>query len=249
MPTPRLYTDNALAEGTVVSCDDKRAHYLLNVMRLKSGQSVVLFNGRDGEWQATLEQSGKRSAQLQVAGQLREQRNSPDLWLLCTPLKNGRTDWVVEKATELGVARICPVTTRYTTIDKVNETRLHAIAVEAAEQSERMDVPQIEAAKSATAMLGRWPKDRVLLYGDESGKGEQPAAAISKQEKLAILVGPEGGFSPEEFVLLRGLPFTRAVTLGPRILRADTAAIAMLTLTQAASGDWHHKPAFRSEEP
>lgn len=249
MPTPRLYTDAALAEGAVVPCDDKRAHYLLNVMRLKSGQNVALFNGRDGEWQATLEQSGKKSAQLHVASQLREQRNSPDLWLLCTPLKNGRTDWVVEKATELGVSRISPVTTRYTTIDKVNEARLHAIAVEAAEQSERMDIPQIDAAKAATSMLGHWPKDRVLLYGDESGKGEQPASVIGKQDKLAILIGPEGGFSPEEFALLRALPFTRAVTLGPRILRADTAALALITLTQAAAGDWHHKPAFRNEEP
>lgn len=243
----RLYTDSALSEGATAPCDEKRTHYLLNVMRLKAGQDVMVFNGRDGEWKATLEQSGKKSAQLRLAEKIREQQNAPDLWLLCTPLKNGRTDWVVEKATELGVARVCPVTTRYTNIDKVNETRLHAIAVEAAEQSERMDVPQIEAAKPLTTLLGNWPQDRVLLYGDESGSGQHPASIITQNDKLAILVGPEGGFSPEEFALLRKLPFAKAVTLGPRILRADTAAITLIALTQATAGDWQHKPAFRSE--
>ncbi len=249
MPSPiRLYTDSRLCEGSVAACDDKRAHYLLNVMRLKAGQEAVLFNGRDGDWQATLEQSGKKSAQLHAVKRIREQRYSPDLWLLCTPLKNGRTDGVVEKATELGVSRICPVTTRYTTIDKVNETRLHAIAMEAAEQSERMDVPQVDAARALASALGNWPQDRVLLYGDESGGGKTLASVITAQEKHAVLVGPEGGFSQEEFALLRSLPFTRAVTLGPRILRADTAAIALITLVQSAAGDWQHTPAFRNGE-
>lgn len=242
----RLYTDSPLSEGAVAACDDKRAHYLLNVMRLKAGQEVVLFNGRDGDWQATLEQSGKKSAQLQVTKKIREQRNSPDLWLLCTPLKNSRTDWVVEKATELGVSRICLVTTDYTNIHKVNADRLHAIAMEAAEQSERMDIPKIEKVTALWEYLERWSPNNTLYYGDESGGGHHPFDAI-KSGKGAILVGPEGGFSKREFAQLRTLAFAKPVTLGPRILRADTAAITLIALTQATAGDWQHKPAFRSE--
>jgi 16S rRNA (uracil1498-N3)-methyltransferase len=216
-------------------------------MRLKAGDMITVFNGKDGEWQAIIEPAGKKSLTLQIQSQLRQQKYSPDVWLLCTPLKNSRTDGVVEKATELGVSRICPVTTRYTNIDKVNGERLHAIAIEAAEQSERLDIPAIEPLQTLEKMLGNWPAGRTLLYGDESGKGTHPSS-ITTTTAHAVLVGPEGGFAPEEFALLRTLPFARAITLGPRILRADTAAIAMLTLVQAATGDWDQKPAFRSEE-
>lgn len=236
--------------GAVVPCDDKRTHYLLHVMRLKAAQEVIMFNGRDGEWLATLEPTGKKSAHVIIISQLRQQKNVPDLWLICTPLKNSRTDWVVEKATELGVSRICPVTTRFTNIDKINDTRLTAIAVEAAEQSERMDVATIEKLSSLEKMLGAWPLDRVLIYGDESGKGVSPSSLITtlSGKKLAILIGPEGGFSKAEFDLLRTLPYAKAITLGPRILRADTAAITAISLLQAATGDWDENPAFRNEE-
>lgn len=247
MPVIRLYTDTTLAESATVPCDEKRAHYLLNVMRLKNGQEVMLFNGRDGEWQATLEQSGKKSAQLKVTQRIREQHNVPHLWLLCTPLKNGRTEWVVEKATELGVSHIGFVSTRYTNIHKVNADRLRSIAMEAAEQSERMDVPHIESdVVELLEYLERWDNRGTLFYGDESGGGSHPLDTMQNSKINALLVGPEGGFSPQEFALLRSLPFARAVTLGPRILRADTAAITMLALAQSTLGDWQHKPAFRS---
>lgn len=245
-PRTRLYTESPLQAGATVLCDEKRSHYLLHVLRERHGAQVVLFNGQDGEWLATLEQAGKKSVSLRVEATLRPQRPSPDLWLLCAPLKNGRTDGVVEKATELGVSRICPVSTRFTAIDRVNTTRLRAIATEAAEQCERMDVPDVQELTALTKLLGAWPKERTLLYADESGGGALFSGNSSSP--YAVLIGPEGGFSAEEFTLLRGLPFTQALTLGPRILRADTAAIASITLVQAAAGDWHHKPAFRNEE-
>lgn len=249
LPRTRLYSDSPLAEGASVACDEKRAHYLQHVLRLKVGDGIVLFNGRDGEWLASIDAVTKKSVTLAVDKQLRPQQNAPDLWLLCTPLKNSRTDWVAEKATELGISHLCPVTTRFTAIDKTNEARLHAIAVEAAEQSERMDVPQVDALTTLEKRLGNWPAGRMLIYGDESGGGASIASlSLMAGAPYAVLAGPEGGFSKDEFALLRSLKFTKAVTLGPRILRADTAAIALITLVQSFTGDWQVKPAFRNGE-
>lgn len=250
MPVIRLYTDSPLSSGALIPCDEKQAHYLLQVMRLADGAALHLFNGRDGEWNSQLEIHGKKKAALAVRQQLRQHTASPDLWLACTPLKNSRTDKVLEKATELGVSRILPVTTRFTVVDKVNPERLHAIAVEAAEQSERLDVPVIASITSLEKLLGNWPKDRLLIYGDETGSGEPAFALLGALENapLAVLVGPEGGFARAELELLRSLPFTRPISLGPRILRADTAAITLVALLQAVHGDWQQKPAFRNEE-
>ena len=243
----RLFVDAPLTQGLVIACDEKRSHYLMHVLRLGEGAKLRLFNGREGEWLASIDQLHKKHTQLRVDSLLREQKNSPDLWLLPCPLKNARTDWVVEKATELGVSRICPVSTRHTVIDRCNQTRLQAIAAEAAEQSERMDVPQISEMMALEKVLGNWSHERTLLYADESGGGNWPLP-LPAQKPYAVLVGPEGGFSPEEFALLKRLPFTQAITLGPRILRADTAAIAAITLVQSITGDWADKPAFRSKE-
>lgn len=248
MPLIRLYTDLPLSSGAILPCDEKRAHYLLQVMRLKAGSDVLVFNGKDGEWYASLEPTGKKLATLHVQRPSREQYTPPSLWLFATPLKNGRSEWVVEKATELGVTHIAFITTRYTNSHRINVGRLQSIAMEAAEQCERMDVPAIEPQMiEMHEYLERWTNRGVLYYGDESGGGTHPCNAIQNSRNNAILVGPEGGFSPKELSTLRELPFARAITLGPRILRADTAALAMITLVQSAAGDWEHKPAFRSE--
>lgn len=247
-PRTRLFVDGPLAEGSLVTCDEKRAHYLLHVLRLQEGAGVVVFNGQDGEWLAHIGNVHKKSASLIAERQLREQQNVPDISLFITPLKNGRTDWVVEKATELGVKHICPVTTRFTSVHRTNTARLNAIAVEAAEQCERMDVPKVEDLSELSQYLERWNNQRTLVYADESGAGSNTLAQTLPRGPLALLIGPEGGFSKEEFALLRELPFAKAISLGPRILRADTAAITALSVIQSATGDWKHKPAFRNQE-
>jgi 16S rRNA (uracil1498-N3)-methyltransferase len=248
-PRTRLYVTEPLVTGAQVALGDKQAHYLLQVLRHKPGDPVALFNGRDGEWQGALQSAGKKNAVLAVEKLLRPQAQASDLWLLCAPLKGGKTEWVVEKATELGVARICPVLTRFTVADRINDTRLGAIAVEAAEQCERLDVPAIDALVPLETLLGRWDAARRLIYGDESGMGGSNARDMLPgmgMSSMAVLIGPEGGFSASELELLRSLPYVSGMCLGPRVLRADTAAIAALTLVQAFCGDWDGKPAFRT---
>lgn len=246
-PRIRLYMPHPLSQGEMVACDEKRSHYLCNVLRQKEGDTLALFNGKDGEWLASIDTAHKKHTQLKVVSRLREQQTSPDLWLVAAPLKQGRTDGVVEKATELGISRFLPVMTRFSSVDRCNIERLSAIAIEAAEQCERMDVPQIEAAVTLEKLLGSWPQERTLLYADETGGGNWPLT-LPPSQPLAVLVGPEGGFAQQELALLRTLPFARAITLGPRILRADTAAIASITLIQSLTGDWAKKPDFRSQE-
>jgi 16S rRNA (uracil1498-N3)-methyltransferase len=243
------HPEQALAENGTVTLDDKRSHYLAKVLRCKEGDSVALFNGQHGEWLAVIDAIGKKEITLGIRKQLRPQISSPDLWLLCAPLKNSKTEWVVEKATELGVQRISCVTTQFTVVDRINETRLTAIGTEAAEQCERMDVPVIDSLVSLTKLLGSWPKERTLIYGDESGLAAQANEVLGTlpHGSYAVLIGPEGGFSATELDLLRSLPAARGMCMGPRILRADTAAIAALTLLQAWVGDWQNKPAFRGQ--
>lgn len=247
----RLYVDFPLKEASNVSFSEEQNHYLRHVIRLEAGQKVALFNGHDGEWLATLEAQGKKQFIAQVQHCLREQYTVPDIWLVFAPIKFGRIDFLVQKVTELGASALYPVITQYTQNSRINQERLFANAIEAAEQSERLEVPQVAEAVTLEKFLGSFPEDRILLYGDESGQGEPPLTllpTLAKNTSLAILIGPEGGFSLKEQEILRKLPYARALTLGPRVMRADTAALAALTVVQAWCGDWHNKPRFQSME-
>lgn len=248
MPVPRLYVDHPLQHGTLISLGKPQAHYLATVLRLKSGDAVALFNGRDGEWHGALATLDRKGAAVRLQTQFRPQSAEPDVWLLFAPIKLGRIDFLVEKATELGAARLCPVQTRRTVVTRVNEARLRAHIVEAAEQSERLTLPQLAPYASLEKTLAEWPADRLLLYADETGGGLPPLELLPALStgKLAVLIGPEGGFAPEELEILRRLPFASPMSLGPRVLRADTAALAALTCVMATHGDWRDgRPAFK----
>jgi len=240
----RLFVEQPLGEGAAVELDAERAHYLRNVLRLAEGEGVKLFNGRDGEWRATVQSLAKRGGTLQVQTRLREQEPEPDLWLVFAPIKRARIDFIAEKATELGVSALVPVFTRYTNMTRVNVERLRSIAMEAAEQTERFSVPDVHEPVTLEKLAQSWPRERRLLMADESGGGEPIAAALgrldasAKRSPWAVLVGPEGGFHRDELDLLSKLDFVTAVGLGPRILRADTAALAALSCWQALAGDW-----------
>jgi len=228
-----------LGAGQTVPVSRDQAHYLFGVMRQGTGDAVALFNGRDGEWRAVVAKAGKRDGVLTCTEQTRPLQLPPDLWLLFAPIKKARTDFIVEKATEMGAARICPVQTDFTNAERIRQDRLQAHAVEAAEQCGGTYVPQVAALTRLDAMLRDWPADRHLIFADEALVGAQAAlAAAPASDKWAILIGPEGGFSDAERAQLRGLPFVTPLSLGPRILRADTAAVAALTLFQAHRGDW-----------
>ncbi len=243
----RLYLRDArLREGANVTLQEAAAHYLIHTLRAKPGEWVALFNGRDGEWAAELTRVGKREADARVARQLKPQRASPPVGLVFAPVKNEKIDFLVKRAVELGVSDIWPVFTRYTIVSRVNEERLMSNAVEAAEQCGRLDVPAIHAPQKLERLLSAWPADITLLHCDESGQGEalkQALPALSPA-RYAVLIGPEGGFSPEERGILRGLPYIKPVSLGPRILRAETAALAALACVQAWLGDWDEQPSF-----
>lgn len=228
---PRLFVDEALAEGASVTVD---GNYLAAVLRLGPGDRVKLFDDRTGEWLAEIVEAGKKRVTLRIAERLRAREEVPDLWLVFAPVKRGRIDWLVEKATELGVARLVPAITRRTIVDKLNLDRLRAHAVEAAEQCERTALPVLEAPRKLDALLKAWPADRALFFADEAG-GAPFAPAPGP---AAILIGPEGGFTEEERAAIRALPQAKPVSLGPRILRADTAALAAVSLWMGAAGDW-----------
>lgn len=234
----RLFVEHDLAPGNSVPVDRDQANYLFNVMRLGVGALILLFNSRDGEFLAEVADAGKRRGLLLVRDQTKPLQMPPDLWLLFAPIKKARTDFIVEKAAEMGAARICPVTTRYTNSDRIRQDKLQAHAMEAAEQCGGTYVPEVAELTKLGAMLDAWPEDRQLMFCDETRVG--PAETLSKAQngKWAILIGPEGGFSPEERERLVAMPQTTPISLGPRILRADTAAVAALTLWQSALGDW-----------
>ncbi|MEQ8406457.1 MAG: 16S rRNA (uracil(1498)-N(3))-methyltransferase [Oceanicaulis sp.] len=304
---PRLFLDAPFSAGARLDLDKDQAHYLVNVMRRNAGDTVRVFNGRDGEWRASISEASKRRASLHLLEQTRDQTAAPDLHLFFSPVKKARTDFIVEKATELGAAVITPVMTRRTMADRVRTDRLTALVREAAEQTERLDLPPVGEPVSLTQMLKGWDAERKLIFCDEAGdedgvpwggeagraqpileallshaphptpalpsRGVRDAARspntlsddadqqasqdASKQrssppsaegegrnggraapQKWAILIGPEGGFDPAERALLRGQPFVVPVTLGPRILRADTAVAAAMSVWQAVLGDW-----------
>ena len=206
-------------------------------MRLADGDLVAVFNGSDGEWEAEITNAGKRCGTLRCRIQSAAQRNPPDLWLLFAPIKKARTDFIVEKAAEIGAARIIPVRTEFTAAERIRRHRLQAHAIEAAEQCGGTSVPRVEEMSPLTRILEAWPEDRKLMFCDETlaGKG---AALAGPPGPWAILIGPEGGFSETERCRVGAMPQTVAVSLGPRVLRADTAAVAAMTLWQASLGDW-----------
>jgi 16S rRNA (uracil1498-N3)-methyltransferase len=232
---PRLFVDETLSEGRSLTLEGPQANYLAAVMRLRAGDRVKLFDDRTGEWLAELTEGRKKRVTLTIGARLREREIVPDLWLLFAPIKRGRIDWLVEKATELGVARLVPALTRRTIVDRLNLDRLRAHAIEAAEQCERTALPELVEPERLEAVLGAWPEGRTLFFADE--QGGEPLAAVAAAP-AAILIGPEGGFTDDEREAIRALPAGRAISLGPRILRADTAALAAISLWMGAAGDW-----------
>ena len=239
---PRLYVEQALSEGASLTLDGPPANYLGNVLRLGPGAQVKLFDDRTGEWLAEIVEASRKRVSLTLVSHLREREQVPDLWLLFAPIKRGRIDWLVEKATELGAARLVPVLTRRTVVDRLNPDRLRAHAIEAAEQCERTALPELAEPVKLETLIRQWPENRALYFADEAG-GE-PLAAAAAPGPAALLVGPEGGFTDEERAAIRGVPQAKRVSLGPRILRAETAALAALSIWMAAVGDWA-KPVAR----
>lgn len=239
----RLFVNAPLASNGALALTHGQAHYLGNVMRIRVGDRVAVFNGRDGEWLATVESLGKGKGCLIVDRQTRLQEAEPDLWLAFAPLKKTRTDFMVEKACELGVSRIMPSFTRRTASNRLNVDRLRATATEAAEQCERLSVPYVADPVAMEHLLAEWPAERRLLALVETSDGQPIAEALSNRSLAGygILVGPEGGFVAAELDLLDKLPFVIKVGLGPRILRAETAAVAALACWQAIAGDWRKK--------
>jgi 16S rRNA (uracil1498-N3)-methyltransferase len=233
----RLYVEAGLGAGRDVAVSESQAHYLLHVMRARPGRHVLLFNGRDGEWLAEIAAAAKRGVTLICLEQILEQAHVPDLWLAFAPIKKTPSDYMTQKATELGVSALLPVFTRRTIVARVNAERMAANAIEAAEQSGRLTVPQIRPPVALEKLLASWPRERRLYFCDEGGDAKPLAQAV-EGGPAAILTGPEGGFDPAERAMLRALPFVTPVTLGPRILRADTAALAALAIWQSVRGDW-----------
>ncbi len=233
----RLYVDHPLGQGQSLPVSRDQAHYLFGVMRLTVGATIKVFDGRSGEWLAEVEKTGKRGGDLRIVENTSPLRMPPDLWLIFAPIKKARTDFIVEKAVELGVSRILPVQTEFTNAGRIQRDRLQAHAVEAAEQCGATYVPIVEEMVRLEQLLTHWDPERRLLFCDEALAG---AASQMPEDKApwSVLIGPEGGFSAGEREKLGTLEFTHPVSLGPRILRADTAAVAALTLWQRDLGDW-----------
>lgn len=235
----RLHIPQPLSPGAALAPTLDQSRYLTQVMRLKAGDDLRVFNGKDGEWRCTVSEVLKKGVVLRAEEQARPQTTVPDLHLLVAVVKKSALEFAVEKATELGAARIRLVTTRRTQGQHLRLDRLDAIAEESAEQTGRMDVPEVDAPKTLDDLLDGWDASRRLMFCDETGGAPAiPALQTAGGSSWAVLIGPEGGFTPEERDRLRALPFTTAVSLGPRILRADTAVATALTLWQAAIGDW-----------
>jgi 16S rRNA (uracil1498-N3)-methyltransferase len=238
-PKIRLHVDQPLGADQTVAASRAQANYLFNVMRLKSGDEVALFNGTDGEWRADVIEASKRGGVLVCRDQSAPQLDPPDLWLMFAPIKKARTDFIVEKAAEMGAARIMPVHTTYTNAERIRQDRLQAHAIEAAEQCGGTFVPEVLDLQRLEDVLGSWPADRHLIFADESLVGARAALdAAPDAKKWAILIGPAGGFTEAERTRLRAMEGVTPISLGPRILRADTAAVAAMALWQSMRGDW-----------
>lgn len=235
----RLYLENALRKGALIALDKPHIHYLMTVLRKSIGDRVRLFNGRDGEWMAEITSLTRKEARLIVKEQLRPSQASPDIWLCFAPVKKHRNAFIIEKGTELGVGTFQAVITQRTQFPKLNLERLRAQMIEASEQTERLDIPNLAQIVDLNSWLETWDPSRTIVFADEAGAGLNAHDAISEIDgPCALLIGPEGGFTPDERELIKSYDFVKAVTLGPRILRADTAALALLTLWQAQNGDW-----------
>jgi len=254
----RLYVDADLAEGAEIGLDHARSHYLRSVLRLDRGARIAVFNGRDGEWAARIDALGKGWCSLEVGARRRPPAPGPDLWLVFAPIKRARIDFVAEKATELGCAALQPIITRHTAVTRVNCERLAANAREAAEQCGRLSVPEVREPARLEALMADWPTERRLLLCAESGAAAPIAEVLVRaaggQEEMglgaagpwAVMTGPEGGFAESELDALVHLPFVSPVGLGPRLLRADTAALVALACWQAVLGDGRHRPPGRT---
>lgn len=241
--TQRLFLDAPLAEGGRVPLDKNQTNYLVNVLRMNAGDPVLVFNGRDGEWRAELDGDRKKAA-LIITEMQRAQTPEASLHYLFAPLKHARLDYMIQKAVEMGVGRLRPVITRRTQVARLNDERLRANAIEAAEQCGILSIPEIDPPRPLRDLLADWPAhepERRIIFCDEDEAGANPVTILSALPKgpLAVLIGPEGGFSPDERAALKALPFVTSIPLGPRILRADTAAVAALALVQAVAGDWN----------
>ncbi len=234
--TPRLFIDQPLAPDAAPAIDGPAAHYLLGVMRLKAGDPVLLFDNRSGEWLAVVADAAKRSLTLRIERRTRPLERVPDLWLCFAPVKKARLDWIVEKATELGVARLQPVITERTIVERVKSERIEAQIVEACEQCGRTALPELAPPVKLPQLLKDWPATRALLFADEAGG--VPVADVAAPAPAAILTGPEGGFTDRERHMLLAHAAVRRIALGPRILRAETAALAAVSLWMAQHGDW-----------
>jgi 16S rRNA (uracil1498-N3)-methyltransferase len=236
----RLFVPQDLAGNAVVEASPEQSHYLAHVLRLAEGAELLLFNGRDGEWLARVEAKAKKSVRLRAVEMTRPQPPLPDLVYCFAPLKQGRLDYLVQKAVEMGAGVLQPVVTQHTQIAKPGIERLRANAVEAAEQCGILAIPDVREAQKFDRLLARWDSGRRLIFCDEDSSTNNPLPSLQAitERKLGLLVGPEGGFSEDERRQLRALPFVTAIPLGPRILRADTAAVAALAVIQATIGDW-----------
>ena len=240
----RLFVDAPLHEGAEVACERGQANYLRNVLRLGDGAAILVFNGRDGEWRARLAAHGKRDCSLCIEDQVREQAGGPKVRYLFAPLKRARLDYMVQKATEMGVESVEPVITGRTVAERVNLERMRANVIEAAEQCGVLRIPRVAEPVRLEACLAGWPTDHVLFFADESSEDcntIEVFAGIERGAPAGVLIGPEGGFSEEERARIRAMAATRTVSLGPRIMRADTAAVALLALVNATIGDWDRR--------
>jgi 16S rRNA (uracil1498-N3)-methyltransferase len=240
LTSQRLFLDVALAAGQTVMCTPDQAHYLRAVLRVPDGAAVLVFNGRDGEWQATVRHDGRRGLHLELMACVREQISGPDLDYVFAPLKRSRLDYMVQKATEMGVRRLTPVITRRTIAERVNIERMRANVIEAAEQCGVLRVPEVTLPVSLAHALTHWDGGRRLIFCDEAAVGRNPLDVLRALGcgPLAVLIGPEGGFTADERDMLSAQPYVTAISLGPRIMRADTAAVAALALVNATLGDW-----------
>jgi 16S rRNA (uracil1498-N3)-methyltransferase len=236
--TPRLFVETPLAEGGQIRVEGGQAHYLISVLRLKVGEPVKLFDDSTGEWLGVASVVAKRDLILDVTAHLRPRDPVPDLWLIAAPIKKGRIDWVAEKACELGVARLVPVLTRRIVVDRLNRDRLRAHMIEAAEQCDRTALPELAEAVKLDALLRDWPEGRTLFFADELGGAPAAEAMAAHPGPAAIMIGPEGGFDDAEREAIRALPQAVGIGLGPRILRAETAALAAVSVWMSAAGDW-----------
>lgn len=236
----RLFCDGPLAAGAEIACTREQANYLRNVLRLRRGDEILVFNGRDGEWRTAISEMEKRACNLRCVTQVRPQSDGPDIDYLFAPLKRARLDYMVQKATELGVARLRPVLTRHTIAGRVNLERMRANVIEAAEQCGILRIPEVVEPVALDAAIAAWPSDRCLIFADEGAEVTSPIAALGAcpAGPTALLIGPEGGFSEAERSLLLAQPFTLRLSLGPRVMRADTAAVAALAMLNAVVGDW-----------